>query len=48
MIGPEFYQLLLYTIIAVSLIGVLLLAAWWLWRSFTGLLRLSGGRPPKG
>jgi len=26
----------------------LLLAAWWLWRSLTGLLRVSGGRPPKG
>lgn len=30
MIGPEFYQLLLYTTITVLLIGVLLLAAWWL------------------
>ncbi len=30
MIGTEFYQLLMYTVIAVALIGVLLLAAWWL------------------
>lgn len=25
----------------------LALAVWWLWRSLTGLLRLSHGRPPK-
>jgi NADH-quinone oxidoreductase subunit A len=30
MIHPAFYNLLIYTIIAASLIGVLLLAAWWL------------------
>jgi NADH-quinone oxidoreductase subunit A len=30
MITPEFYQILIYTIISVLLIGVLLLAAWWL------------------
>jgi NADH-quinone oxidoreductase subunit A len=30
MISASFYHLLVYTIIAVSLIGVLLLAAWWL------------------
>jgi NADH-quinone oxidoreductase subunit A len=30
MIGIEFYQLLIYSAIAVTLIGVLLLAAWWL------------------
>ncbi len=26
----------------------LLLAVWWLWKAGTGLLRMSGGRPPKG
>jgi len=26
----------------------LALAAWWLWRTVTGMLRLSHGRPPKG
>jgi len=30
MIHPSFYHLLIYTVIAVTLIGVLLLAAWWL------------------
>ena len=25
-----------------------LVALWWLWRAGTGLLRVSGGRPPKG
>lgn len=30
MIQQSFYHLLIYTVIAVSLIGVLLLAAWWL------------------
>jgi len=30
MITPEFYQILIYTSISVLLIGVLLLAAWWL------------------
>jgi NADH-quinone oxidoreductase subunit A len=30
MIQPSFYHLLVYTVIAVSLIGVLMLAAWWL------------------
>jgi NADH-quinone oxidoreductase subunit A len=30
MIQPSFYHLLFYTIIAVTLIGTLLLAAWWL------------------
>jgi NADH-quinone oxidoreductase subunit A len=30
MISDSFYHLLFYTIIAVTLIGVLLLAAWWL------------------
>jgi NADH-quinone oxidoreductase subunit A len=30
MIHPAFYHLLFYTIIAVALIGLLLLAAWWL------------------
>jgi len=30
MVNPAFYQLLVYTVIAVALIGTLLLAAWWL------------------
>jgi len=30
MILPSFYHLLIYTVIAVELIGALLLAAWWL------------------
>ncbi|MBL0224337.1 MAG: NADH-quinone oxidoreductase subunit A [Geobacteraceae bacterium] len=30
MVHPAFYHLLIYTVIAVALIGVLLLAAWWL------------------
>jgi NADH-quinone oxidoreductase subunit A len=30
MIPSSFYHMLIYTVIAVSLIGVLLLAAWWL------------------
>jgi len=30
MLDAEFFQLLIYTTIAVALIGVLLLAAWWL------------------
>jgi NADH-quinone oxidoreductase subunit A len=30
MVHPAFYHLLTYTVIAVTLIGVLLLAAWWL------------------
>lgn len=30
MIHPAFYHLLIYTVIAVALIGVLLFAAWWL------------------
>jgi NADH-quinone oxidoreductase subunit A len=30
MIHPSFYHLLIYTVIAVTLIGGLLLAAWWL------------------
>jgi NADH-quinone oxidoreductase subunit A len=30
MILPSFYHLLIYTVIAVGLIGMLLLAAWWL------------------
>ena len=30
MIHPSFYHLLIYTVIAVGLIGTLLLAAWWL------------------
>lgn len=30
MIAPSFYQLAVYTLVSVALIGVLLLAAWWL------------------
>ena len=30
MLPDAFYQILIYTVIAVTLIGVLLLAAWWL------------------
>ena len=30
MLTPDFYHLLIYTVIATALIGVLLLAAWWL------------------
>jgi len=30
MIQPSFYHLLFYTVIAIALIGILLLAAWWL------------------
>lgn len=39
MIHPAFYHLLVYTVIAVALIGVLLLAAWWL-----GAKRISIGK----
>jgi NADH-quinone oxidoreductase subunit A len=39
MIHPSFYHLLIYTVIAVALIGVLLLAAWWL-----GAKRMSVGK----
>jgi NADH-quinone oxidoreductase subunit A len=35
MIPDAFYHLLVYTIIAVTLIGALLLAAWWLGAKFT-------------
>jgi NADH-quinone oxidoreductase subunit A len=37
MIPDSFYQILIYTIITVSLIGVLLLAAWWLGAKRTSL-----------
>ena len=39
MIQTPFYHLLIYTVIAVALIGVLLLAAWWL-----GAKRMSVGK----
>ncbi|MBK5274575.1 MAG: NADH-quinone oxidoreductase subunit A [Desulfuromonadales bacterium] len=39
MIPDSFYQILIYTVITVALIGVLLLAAWWL-----GAKRSSAGK----
>jgi len=39
MISPEFYHILIYTTIATALIGVLLMAAWWLGAKRTSLLK---------
>ena len=51
MLSPEFYQLLVYTAVATALIGVLLLAAWWLGAKRTSVqkgLPYESGVTPSG
>ena len=51
MLPEAFYQILIYTVITISLIGVLLLAAWWLGakrKSLTKGLPYESGIVPSG
>ena len=51
MLSPEFYHLLVYTAVATALIGVMLLAAWWLGAKRTSVqkgLPYESGVAPSG